>query len=68
VGVKHEIHVRFASASEIAKSIFETADELRADLLVMATHGRSGLSHVFLGSVAEAVVRNARCPVLTVRP
>lgn len=37
------------------------------DLIVMGTHGRTGLSHVFLGSVAEKVVRKASCPVLTVR-
>ncbi len=40
----------------------------RADLIVMATHGRSGLSHLVMGSVAERVVRTAHCPVLTVRP
>ena len=38
------------------------------DLIVLATHGRSGLAHVIIGSVAESVVRTARCPVLTVRP
>ena len=38
------------------------------DLIVMGTHGRTGLSHTFLGSVAENVVRRALCPVLTVRP
>lgn len=38
------------------------------DLIVLATHGRTGLSHVFMGSVAENVVRTATCPVLTVRP
>jgi len=38
------------------------------DLIVMSTHGRSGLPHVLLGSVAEKVVRKAGCPVLTVRP
>lgn len=44
-----------------------TAAERGVDLIVMATHGRSGLSHLFLGSVAERVVRTAPCPVLTVR-
>jgi nucleotide-binding universal stress UspA family protein len=38
------------------------------DLIVLATHGRSGLAHVVIGSVAENVVRTAPCPVLTVRP
>ena len=38
------------------------------DLIVMGTHGRTGLKHVLIGSVAERVVRLASCPVLTVRP
>lgn len=38
------------------------------DLIIMATHGRTGLAHVLLGSVAEKVVRRAPCPVLTVKP
>ena len=50
-----------------AKRIVEHAEETRADLIVMATHGRSGLGHLLLGSVAEKVVRTARCPVLTAR-
>lgn len=39
-----------------------------ADLIVMATHGRTGLSHALVGSVTEKVVRRAPCPVLSVRP
>ncbi len=39
----------------------------QADLIVMGTRGRSGLSHILLGSVAEAVIRKAACPVLTVQ-
>jgi len=48
--------------------IVRYARDQNADLIVMGTHGRSGLSHALLGSVAEKVVRKAPCPVLTVRP
>jgi nucleotide-binding universal stress UspA family protein len=48
-------------------AIVEAAKKLKADLIVMSTHGRTGLAHVLMGSVAEGVVRNAACPVLTVR-
>lgn len=44
------------------------AQELGADLIVMATHGRRGLTHLVLGSVAEKVLREAPCLVLTMRP
>lgn len=47
--------------------ILEAAKDLPADLIVISTHGRTGLKHVFLGSVAEHVVRRAPCPVLVVR-
>jgi universal stress protein A len=50
-----------------AKSIIEYAREQGADLIVMGTHGRRGLSHALLGSVAERVLRTAPCPVLTIR-
>jgi len=43
------------------------AKQVGADLIVMGTHGRRGISHAFIGSVAERVVRTAHCPVLTVR-
>ena len=43
------------------------AQELKVDLIVIATHGYTGLKHVFMGSTAERVVRHAPCPVLTVR-
>ncbi len=48
--------------------IIRYARDNEIDLIVMATHGRSGLAHVLLGSVTEKVVRKAPCPVLTVRP
>jgi nucleotide-binding universal stress UspA family protein len=47
--------------------IVETASDLGCDLIVMGTHGRRGLSHLFLGSVAERVVRTSPAPVLTLR-
>jgi nucleotide-binding universal stress UspA family protein len=53
-GVPHEV-------------IVATAKARKADLIVMATHGRGGLSHMLMGSVAEKVVRSATCPLLTIR-
>ena len=50
-----------------ADTIVRLARERNADLIVMATHGRTGLEHVVMGSVAEKVVRLAPCPVLTVK-
>ncbi len=48
--------------------IVRAAKRLRCDLIVLATHGRTGLIHAIMGSVAENVIRRAPCPVLTVRP
>jgi nucleotide-binding universal stress UspA family protein len=48
--------------------IVRYAREELIDLIVISTHGRTGLKHVLIGSVAEQVVRKAGCPVLTVRP
>jgi nucleotide-binding universal stress UspA family protein len=47
--------------------IVKAAKEREVDLIVMGTHGRTGLSHVLIGSVAENVVHHAPCPVLTVK-
>ncbi len=47
--------------------IVRCADELKCDLIVCGTHGRTGLKHALFGSVAEKVVRKAPCPVLSVR-
>ncbi|MDE0204763.1 MAG: universal stress protein [Candidatus Tectomicrobia bacterium] len=49
-----------------AQRITETAQKEAADLIVMGTHGRTGLRHMLIGSVAERVVRHATCPVLVV--
>lgn len=51
-----------------AQTIVEVAKEIGAELVVMGTHGRTGLAHMLLGSVTEKVVRLAECSVLTVRP
>jgi nucleotide-binding universal stress UspA family protein len=49
------------------RTIVDDAAGYKADLIVMGTHGRSGIEHLLLGSVAERIVRTAVCPVLTVR-
>jgi nucleotide-binding universal stress UspA family protein len=48
-------------------AVIEAADKAKADLLVLGTHGRRGLRRAVLGSLAETVVRLAKCPVLVVR-
>jgi nucleotide-binding universal stress UspA family protein len=50
------------------RKIIETAEAEQVDLIVMATAGRTGFSHLVMGSIAERVVRTATCPVLTIRP
>jgi len=57
---------RFEKGDPAAVTL-RVADELHADLIVMGTHGRTGLSRLLMGSVAEKVVRRATCPVLTVK-
>jgi nucleotide-binding universal stress UspA family protein len=49
------------------QEVVDAARESDADLIIVATHGHTGLAHVLLGSVAERVVRHAPCPVLVVR-
>jgi nucleotide-binding universal stress UspA family protein len=49
------------------RMILAKAEEFHCDLIVMGTHGRTGLSRLLVGSVAEAVMRKAPCPVLTVK-
>lgn len=51
-----------------AREVLEVAREQAADLVVLGTHGRGGVEHLLLGSVAEKVLRKARCPVLVVPP
>ncbi len=56
-----------AVVGEVAHEILRVADEQSASAIVIGTHGRTGLSHLLLGSVAEKVVRAANVPVVTVR-
>src|SRR3990170_8161342 len=63
-GLPVEYAVRFG---EPAEEILEEAREFGADLVVMATHGRSGVARLMLGSVAEAVLRRSEVPVVLVR-
>jgi universal stress protein A len=67
-GVSYVIHTRFASHKGLARMINEVAAEIGADLIVLKTHGRHGISHLILGSVAEEVVRSAPCAVLSLTP
>jgi nucleotide-binding universal stress UspA family protein len=60
-----EVMLRTGDARDL---INQTAKEISADLIVMGTHGRRGVTRALLGSVTETVVRTAPCPVLTVRP
>ena len=49
------------------EEILKVADSVKADIIVMGTHGHTGLSRLLMGSVAEGVMRKAPCPVLTIR-
>lgn len=53
---------------EAASEIVRVAEERQADLIVISSHGRTGLGRILFGSTAEAVVRHASCPVLVVKP
>lgn len=62
------IHVTsMTSEGDACEEILQIADSIHADLIVLGTHGRSGLPRLFLGSVAEGVLRRAHAPVLVVR-
>jgi len=50
------------------KEICRIAEEEKAELIVIGTHGRTGLSHLLIGSTAERVVQHASCPVLSIKP
>jgi nucleotide-binding universal stress UspA family protein len=58
---------RRLAEGDAVEAILHEAQEVHADLIVMGTHGRTGLGRLLMGSVAEQVVRQALCPVLTVK-
>jgi nucleotide-binding universal stress UspA family protein len=60
-------HQLLITTGDIAERVTNFQSSLDADLIVMGTHGRRGVPRFFLGSVAERVVREAACPVLTIR-
>lgn len=62
-----EIHTAVATSKAPAEGIVHYAQHVDADLVVVATHGRTGFRRLVLGSVAEEIVRTAPCPVLTLR-
>jgi nucleotide-binding universal stress UspA family protein len=66
-GVEPAPQYRLEFSDSASDEILQVADEIGADLIVLGTHGRTGLGRLLMGSVAEQVVRRARCPVLTVR-
>jgi universal stress protein A len=59
--------IRMMHSGVPGKTICQTAIDHSCDLIVMGTHGRSGLKHLLMGSVAEYVLRNSACPVLVLR-
>jgi len=69
---EHRNQVSFGEAilrnGDARDEVLQVANELHADLIVIGTHGRRGVARALLGSVAEAIVRLAPCPVLTVGP
>lgn len=62
---KVHYHIRRGDPFEV---ILDSAEDFRTELIVLATHGRTGLKRLVIGNVAEKVVRHAPCPVLTVKP
>jgi len=70
-GLGKEIHVHThveESPGRPADAIAEIAKSIKADLIVIGSHGRTGLMHILLGSTAERVVREATCDVLVIKP
>ena len=61
------VHTHLVRGLSVSESLMEAVQDLECDLVVMGTHGRRGLRHLILGSVAEEIVRSSAVPVITVR-
>jgi nucleotide-binding universal stress UspA family protein len=71
--IEKEIGNKVAASSSVRtgnphQEILREAEERGVDMIIVATHGHSGVEHMLFGSTADRVVRNAKCPVLTIRP
>jgi nucleotide-binding universal stress UspA family protein len=62
-----EIQIRLVENNDIGDAILTEAEKLDADLIVMGSHGRKGLRRLVMGSVAEYILREAKCPVMIVK-
>ena len=66
--LEQKIHIdRMLTTGDVKKEILRLSKEVTADLIVMGTHGQTFLRHLLVGSVAEAIMRKAPCPVLTIK-
>src|SRR5205085_1369400 len=63
-----DVHSRLLVHDDPAAALLEEAEKLPADLVALVTHGRGGLSQLFLGSTADKIVRGVHCPVVIYRP
>lgn len=67
--IEHLPKVRYLVSTGVPfEKILDATEDHRIDLIVLATHGRTGIKRLIIGNVAERVVRHAPCPVLTVKP
>lgn len=66
-GIAVETIARVTATESPAKGLLDLANEVHPDVIVLGTHGRTGIAHLLVGSVAEKIVRGAQVPVITVR-
>lgn len=66
-GIDGETHLRESAGKRLGEVVADEAAEWKADIVVVGTHGRRGLSRVLLGSGAESVIRESAVPVLVIR-